>query len=243
MRLMATRDDVTGPVNLGNPGEFTMRELAELIIAMTGSRSQLAFLPLPATIRSSGSRISRWRSRNSTGHPGQLREGLQRTIEYFRPIVAAEAARDRRARARRRLQSVCRFSLKRWRSWRQTSGGGHRRRTFPLFGREISKDPARCRPARDSTEPLRIQSEAPALSQPAPAGDGISPARFANFGHARAANADVAEFRLRHVVRAVDIAQIDRRLLHDAFEPLEIERTEFLPLGCDHQRIGFFRRW
>src|SRR5580698_4652113 len=46
--LMATADDVTGPVNIGNPGEFTMIELAELVLKLTKSKSKLAFKPLPA---------------------------------------------------------------------------------------------------------------------------------------------------------------------------------------------------
>lgn len=47
IRMMQTGDDITGPVNLGNPVEFTILELAEKIIAMTGSRSKISFLPLP----------------------------------------------------------------------------------------------------------------------------------------------------------------------------------------------------
>ena len=48
MRMMATAPSVTGPINIGNPGEFTIRELAELVIELTGSRSKLVFRPLPA---------------------------------------------------------------------------------------------------------------------------------------------------------------------------------------------------
>src|SRR6201996_8681241 len=47
IRLMATGDDITGPINLGNPGEFTIRQLAEQVIAQTGSKSKLVFKPLP----------------------------------------------------------------------------------------------------------------------------------------------------------------------------------------------------
>ena len=47
MRMMAAPHEVTGPINLGNPGEFTIRELAELVIELTGSQSQLAYEPLP----------------------------------------------------------------------------------------------------------------------------------------------------------------------------------------------------
>ena len=48
VRLMATDDAVTGPINIGNPSEFTIRQLAELVLAKTGSRSALEFRPLPA---------------------------------------------------------------------------------------------------------------------------------------------------------------------------------------------------
>jgi UDP-glucuronate decarboxylase len=47
VRLMQTGDQVTGPINLGNPGEFTMRELAELVLDLTGSASKIVFKPLP----------------------------------------------------------------------------------------------------------------------------------------------------------------------------------------------------
>lgn len=47
LRLMGTEDDFTGPINLGNPREFSMRELAAKILAITGSRSQIVHLPLP----------------------------------------------------------------------------------------------------------------------------------------------------------------------------------------------------
>ena len=48
LRLMGTEDPFTGPVNLGNPGEFTIRELAEKVLSMTGSRSEIIFMPLPS---------------------------------------------------------------------------------------------------------------------------------------------------------------------------------------------------
>ncbi len=47
VRLMGTKEEVTGPINLGNPAEFTMLELAELVIELTGSRSKIIYLPLP----------------------------------------------------------------------------------------------------------------------------------------------------------------------------------------------------
>ncbi len=85
LRLMASRDDVTGPVNLGNPGEFTIRQLAEMVIEMTGSRSKLCFHPLPVDDPmqrcpdiSMAKRLLDWEP------TVQLREGLARTIDYFR---------------------------------------------------------------------------------------------------------------------------------------------------------------
>jgi UDP-glucuronate decarboxylase len=47
IRLMDAPDTVTGPVNIGNPGEFTIRQLAEIVIEMTGSRSEIVQMPLP----------------------------------------------------------------------------------------------------------------------------------------------------------------------------------------------------
>ena len=89
VRMMDTPDDFTGPVNIGNPGEFTMLELAEKILHMTGSRSKLQFLPLPADdpkqrrpdITLASERLGGWRPVVT------LDEGLEKTIEYFRRII------------------------------------------------------------------------------------------------------------------------------------------------------------
>lgn len=89
VRMMDTPDDFTGPVNIGNPGEFTMLELAEKILHMTGSRSKLQFLPLPADdpkqrrpdITLASERLGGWRPVVT------LDEGLEKTIEYFRSII------------------------------------------------------------------------------------------------------------------------------------------------------------
>ena len=86
--LMETADDVTGPVNLGNPGEFTIRELAETVIELTGSSSKLTQLPLPPDdprqrrpdITLAGELLD-WSPKI------RLREGLKPTIEYFRGFV------------------------------------------------------------------------------------------------------------------------------------------------------------
>ncbi|MEZ5540429.1 MAG: UDP-glucuronic acid decarboxylase family protein [Pseudomonadota bacterium] len=84
VRMMETPDDVTGPVNMGNPGEFTIRQLAEKIIDMTGSRSELVFHPLPGDDPRQrcpdiglARRLLDWEPRI------RLEEGLVNTISYF----------------------------------------------------------------------------------------------------------------------------------------------------------------
>jgi UDP-glucuronate decarboxylase len=93
-RLMASPEDFTGPVNVGNPHECTVLELAELIVEMTGSRSEIVFAPLPnddPTRRCPDITLAKamldWQPRVA------LREGLERTIEYFaqnRPRYTAQ---------------------------------------------------------------------------------------------------------------------------------------------------------
>ncbi|WP_034791141.1 UDP-glucuronic acid decarboxylase family protein [Hyphomonas beringensis] len=85
IRLMNTEDDVTGPINLGNPGEFTIRQLAEQIIEQTGSKSQLVHKPLPQDDPRQR-RPDITRAKTTLGwEPGiRLAEGLKPTIEYFR---------------------------------------------------------------------------------------------------------------------------------------------------------------
>ena len=88
VRFMATPADFPGPVNLGNPGEFTIRQLAEQVIALTGSRSKLEFRPLPAddpTQRQPDIRLAR---EHLGWEPGvQLQQGLQKTIAYFDALL------------------------------------------------------------------------------------------------------------------------------------------------------------
>lgn len=91
--LMDTGDTVTGPMNFGNPAEFTMLELARMVLAMTGSRSPLSFRPLPSDDPRQrrpdialATETLGWRPRVP------LAEGLARTIEYFRSIVDPAAA-------------------------------------------------------------------------------------------------------------------------------------------------------
>ena len=88
VRLMASPDDLTGPMNLGNPNELTIRELAEAVIDMTGSRSPLVHLPLPSDDpRQRQPDISLARKTLDWAPETPLREGLVRTIEYFRRLM------------------------------------------------------------------------------------------------------------------------------------------------------------
>jgi UDP-glucuronate decarboxylase len=94
VRLMQTADDVTGPINLGNPVEFTMLELAKLVIELTGSRSKIRFLPLPVDDPrqrqpdiGSALRELNWKPRTA------LRDGLAKTIAYFEDLLSSEHVR------------------------------------------------------------------------------------------------------------------------------------------------------
>jgi len=88
--LMASPRDVTGPVNLGNPVEFTIRELAEKVVALTGSRSRIEFRPLPANDpRQRQPDIALARSKLGWEPAVGLDEGLRRTIDYFRSVPAS----------------------------------------------------------------------------------------------------------------------------------------------------------
>ena len=84
LRLMAAPDEITGPINLGNPHEVSVLELAEKVIAMTGSRSRIEFRPLPADDPrqrqpdiGAAKRLLDWQPKVP------LEEGLERTIAYF----------------------------------------------------------------------------------------------------------------------------------------------------------------
>jgi UDP-glucuronate decarboxylase len=96
MRLMETPDDVSGPVNLGNPVEFTIRQLAETIIALTGSSSEIAYRPLPEDDPrqrcpdiSLAQKLLAWAPRV------QLRDGLMKTIEYFERLLRSDPRDER----------------------------------------------------------------------------------------------------------------------------------------------------
>ncbi len=84
VRFMDSEDSFTGPVNTGNPGEFTIRELAETVIELTGSGSQLIKKPLPADDpRQRRPDITLAREKLGWVPKVELREGLLKTIEYF----------------------------------------------------------------------------------------------------------------------------------------------------------------
>ena len=88
MRLMATPATVTGPVNLGNPGEFTIRQLAETVVAMTGSRSRLVLRPLPQDDpRQRRPDLARAKAELGWQPTTALQDGLRRTIAYFRHLL------------------------------------------------------------------------------------------------------------------------------------------------------------
>ena len=85
-RLMNT-EDFTGPVNIGNPGEFTMLELAQKVIALTGSKSQLVYRPLPSDDPLQRKPVIELAKEKLDWEPTiNLEEGLKKTIEYFRNI-------------------------------------------------------------------------------------------------------------------------------------------------------------
>ena len=84
VRMMDSPDEFTGPVNLGNPGEFTIRQLAEKIIKMTGSRSKLVFEPLPDDDPRQRCPDVTLAKESLGWEPGvRLEEGLVKTIAYF----------------------------------------------------------------------------------------------------------------------------------------------------------------
>ena len=81
---MMEKDGFAGPVNLGNPGEFTVKELADIVIEMTGSKSRIVKLPLPSDdpmVRRPDISLAKTQLQWEPRIP--LREGLKYTIEYF----------------------------------------------------------------------------------------------------------------------------------------------------------------
>ncbi|MCB1731116.1 MAG: SDR family oxidoreductase [Halieaceae bacterium] len=88
IRLMNSGNEVTGPINLGNPNEFTIRQLAELIIEITGSKSELEYKPLPTDDPLQRQPDILQAKEILDWVPDvQLDQGLENTIDYFRPYV------------------------------------------------------------------------------------------------------------------------------------------------------------
>ncbi len=88
IRMMNSRDGFTGPVNIGNPGEFTMLELAETIIRMTGSRSKIVYRPLPQDDPTQRKPEIALAKKELDWEPHiKLEDGLLSTIEYFEKKV------------------------------------------------------------------------------------------------------------------------------------------------------------
>jgi UDP-glucuronate decarboxylase len=93
MRLMDSPGEVTGPINLGNPSEITIRELAETVIEMTGSRSKIEFRPLPTDDpRQRQPDITRAKTVLGWKPYTPLRTGLAKTIAYFEGFLSTETA-------------------------------------------------------------------------------------------------------------------------------------------------------
>ena len=106
-RFMDSPSDFTGPVNLGNPREFTIRELAELVIEMTGSRSKLTYIPLPQDDPMQRKPdISLAKERLEWEPAIKLEQGLERTIVYFERIVREHNGERRMEEASKAVASV-----------------------------------------------------------------------------------------------------------------------------------------
>ncbi|MHC6224583.1 UDP-glucuronic acid decarboxylase family protein [Pseudomonas sp. X10] len=91
LRLMNTSDEVTGPINLGNPGEFTIRQLAERVLALTGSASRLVFRPLPQDDpQQRQPDITQAKAILNWQPTVMLDQGLEKTIRYFDELLKEE---------------------------------------------------------------------------------------------------------------------------------------------------------
>jgi UDP-glucuronate decarboxylase len=90
LRMMDSPANFIGPVNIGNPGEFTMLELAEMVLRLTGSRSKISFQPLPSDDpKQRRPDISLAKQALDWEPKVSLEEGLVKTIAYFRHLLAA----------------------------------------------------------------------------------------------------------------------------------------------------------
>ena len=100
--MMETPPEVTGPINIGNPNEFTILELAKLVIAMTATKSKIKFEPLPSDDpRQRQPNISKAKAIPGWEPKAELREGLAKTIDYFDRMLSKE---ESSGFARRRIK-------------------------------------------------------------------------------------------------------------------------------------------
>jgi UDP-glucuronate decarboxylase len=107
MKLMGTADDVVGPVNIGNPVELTVRELAEAVLRLTGSRSELVYRPLPHDDPMQRCPdITRARRLLDWEPCIQLEEGLGETIAYFESLLGLRSPRSMALAARTAVPAV-----------------------------------------------------------------------------------------------------------------------------------------
>lgn len=91
VRLMNSRDEFTGPVNIGNPGEFTIKQLAEKVIALTNSKSQLIYEPLPQDDPMQRQPVIELARKELDWQPTVvLEEGLKKTIQYFEQVISSQ---------------------------------------------------------------------------------------------------------------------------------------------------------
>lgn len=94
-RLMDTGDNVTGPINLGNPNEFSIKELATIVIRLTGSRSQIIHHPLPQDDpRQRQPDISKSRQLLSWNPHIALEDGLKQTIAFFEKLLSEKSVKE-----------------------------------------------------------------------------------------------------------------------------------------------------
>ena len=88
IKMMNSRKGFTGPVNLGNPGEFTMLELAQKVIDLTGSKSKITYMPLPQDDPTQRKPVIELAKKELDWEPTiPLDEGLKKTIEYFKKTI------------------------------------------------------------------------------------------------------------------------------------------------------------
>jgi UDP-glucuronate decarboxylase len=92
LRMMDTPTDVTGPINIGNPNEFTIRELAEMVIELTGTKGKIRFEALPSDDpRQRQPDIAKAKQVLGWEPTTQLRDGLVKTIAYFDRLLSEGA--------------------------------------------------------------------------------------------------------------------------------------------------------